>query len=211
MAKKGELKAVDVFRASMAFNTTGTVTLLNGLIPGTNQWNRIGRRVNLKSVLIIGDVNETQTPTTPALFDHMRLILVYDKQSNGVAPTFANVIALNDNAGNSETSAQGMLNLSNSDRFRILRDWHWKLGADSTTGSTTTTLPDKEISIQHSPHQFKAFVNLKGLDTHFNTGTAGTVADITTGGLFLLSFGLNAAADDRCSVTFNSRLRFFDP
>lgn len=188
----------------MDFDSTGNLTLLNGCIPGDGLQNRQGRQIAMQSVTLRALIKKDKAGSAPKA-DFLRLVLFYDRQPNAVAPTAVNVLYQTDNAGTGSQSAMSGPNLSNSSRFHILRDWHWPIcDADMfATGNSASSL------LQAAPSAgLKCFVNLKGLETHFNAGTAGTIADITSGALYLLALGQNANADSQFAVDFVSRVRF---
>lgn len=201
-----ELKAVDRAAIVNNFNTTGTVNLLNGLATGANSYNRIGRAITMKSVLIRGRVYQFQAGTTPAN-DFLRLALVYDKQTDGAAPTWANVFSSVDNTGAVATDAFAPVNLDNSDRFIVLRDQFWKV--DAPGGSTT--VQNSQVASDFKEFSFKWFVKLADLPAIYTaTASTGTVSDVQSGGLFVISHGLSGAADAQYLAQFTSRVRFTD-
>lgn len=212
--KKGDLRFVDTQFGDI-LDTTVAVNLLNGLIPGTGETNRIGRKVDMKSleikIYITQNAGAALGAVTPSFF---RMLLVYDKQPNAANPTWADVITSTDNAGAVLSTSRDFKNMSNSSRFRILRDWR------SAAIQTTVALGagGAQSAYQVWPwHDKKGgirviedFVNLTGMGTSFNLGTAGTIADITTGSLLLMALGSVAAANAEFSANVFSRLRFYD-
>lgn len=82
--------------------------LLNPLASGSNSSQRIGRRVQLKSLLFRW--NASSFTSTSAI----RILIVYDRDTNGAIPTITDVLSLeNFNAPN---------NLSEGSRFVVLVD-----------------------------------------------------------------------------------------
>ena len=151
-------------------------------------------------------INKDKGGSSPKT-DFLRLVLFYDRQTNAAAPSVGSVLLTNDNAGSFTTTSLSGINLSNVDRYTIIRDWQWAIPdqVQFATGDTaSSSLACSDIAGK------KVFVNLKGLETHFNNGTAGTVADITSGALYLLAIGANANVDSQWQVTFSTRIRFTD-
>lgn len=206
--RKPEVKGVDVPLTSSKFNSTGIFTLLNATVPGASEQNRIGRKVSMKSLMIRGWVRYDQAGTTPG-DDLLRCIVFYDRQPNGAAPVIADVLQDTDQAGTATTSITSNINLSNADRFKILRDWFWSvphivsIAGGATQDGQITDEGAKEFS-------FKTFIKLNGMEAHYNAGTAGTIADITTGALYLVTFGARASADAQYKLSFGARVRYLD-
>lgn len=206
MKRMLELKAVDLDAATNNFDTTGTVTLLNGLLVGANSYNRIGRAVTMKSVLVRGLVRQYQVGATPA-WDFLRLALVYDKQSDGAAPTWSNVFSSVTKAGAVNGDAFSPVNLDNADRFVVLRDQQWKV--DPPGGSTS--VQNAQVSTDFKEFSFKWFVKLADLPAVYTaTASTGNVSDIQSGGLFILSYGINSNANSQYLAEYTSRVRFTD-
>lgn len=207
--RKGEIKAVDIARSSAALNTTVTFNLLNAIVPGSNQWNRIGRKVLMKSLTFNYAIQDTETPATAVPSNQLRALIVYDRQPNAAAPTYADIIQTVTAAGGTASDVMGFPNLSNQHRFKIIRDYQWKFGPSLAQAPALTGFPDHEYTGHKSPLQQVDYIPLNLLE-HFNTGTAGTVADITTGSLYLVTLGLSVAADDSISITYSARVRYYD-
>lgn len=202
-----EKKVVDAF-TSLNFNTTGSFLLLNAPVAGANEYQRIGRKISMSSAQLRGYVRFAQAGTTPSN-DFLRLILFYDRQPNGAAPAVADILLDVDNTGGTNTSAISSLNINNADRFKVLRDLYWSIpSASAATEQNGTTGGDK--ALDYKPASFRDFISLKGMETHFNAGTAGTIADITSGSLYLLALGMRASADSQWQVAVNTRVRYLD-
>nr|AKV62284.1 putative capsid protein [Fiddler Crab associated circular virus] len=94
-ARAGEKKLLDTdINTSQMLSTTGTnggVNCVNLIRSGNGYYNRIGRKVFLKSLRVYGSF--TATYTQPADGDNdgsvVRMVVVFDKQPNGGSlPTF---------------------------------------------------------------------------------------------------------------------------
>lgn len=105
-----EMKSADLGPAALAYSTTGTITLLNGVAQGLDNGQRIGRKFNVRSILVRGFASVGSTPTASCI----RHMLVYDKQTNGVLPVITDIL--------NTVSMLGCNNLDNRDRFVILAD-----------------------------------------------------------------------------------------
>jgi len=193
----GERKVIDVASSTYQVNSTGSFTLLNACVQGSDYSNRIGRKIVVKSVYIRGLVYpEAATGSAPVI--QCRMILLVDNQPNGSAPAVTDVL----NTG----TATSQLNLNNRDRFKIIRDQTFVLGPQ-------TWVAGPLISVSGSPsvHDVNCFAKIN-LETIYNAGNAGTIADINSGALYMLWIGSTVAAspgDGNAQVS--SRVRFVDP
>lgn len=200
----GEIHFVDMPSTQLDCDTTGTVALINGCVPGTGENQRFGRRMIMKSVEIrLGQF--TVASSSASQTEQLRVLLVYDRQSNGAAPAWADVIQSMDAASTATSLAWSFPNVSNKQRFAILRDWLWKPNPIANTSVNQVAQDAPQASMNRDIHEY---VKLKGLETQFNTGTAGTVADITSGGLFIMSQGTAAAGANSRDCLFHSRVTF---
>jgi len=183
-----ELKWIDV-NAAAAFNAaTGVaaLTLLNGCTLGSDATNRIGRKTVMKSLQLRGSVLSTAAQS--ARFAG-RILIVYDSQSNGVAPTAADILQ----SGGAWNSP---MNLNNRERFKVL--WDKIFQVDSIQGSG------------NDPWIVKKFKKLPNLETIFNSGNAGAIGDIQTGSVYMLTIATGEATVTP-GFQFYSRIRFADP
>jgi len=194
------VKAFDVGYSNSNFTVAGTFTPLNALIVGPESYQRIGRRISMRSVSIKGYVNFSAT----SIQDSARIIIVYDEQPNAALPVLADVFQ-NSNAGLA-TSNLSFLNLNNRDRFRILKDFKVLIPAVTVVAGVLTNevVPDP---IRNS-FNVDWDIPLSGLETTYNAVNGGTVADITTGSLLIITFDGNNAGT--VSFAFSSRLRYVD-
>lgn len=214
--RKGELKFVDVLTTVQNFYAARPPDPLPVYpITGATETTRIGRKIMMKSLHFTGYVTQTQQANAvPNEF--LRCLIVYDRQPNAALPALADVIQSTDNAAATASTARDMLNMSNAERFKVLRDWRISIGGpDNTLGLTE---PSRQV-LQVNPPGTKdgpfgmvieAFIKLNGLEMHFNNGNAGTIADITTGSIFLITLGLQANNLTPYSLTYTCRLRYWD-
>lgn len=183
--KFAEKKVVDVAPSSFAADTTGSVTLLNGVATGTDFNNRIGRKTVLRSLNIIGHLIPQDSAVANTL---CRLIVVYDQQPNGAAPAITDVLDTAD--------SRSQLNLNNRDRFKVLVNHMVALSdnAANQVGSPSTSL----VSIYRK-------INM---ETIFS-GTGATAASIASGALFMITVGDNVAGAGY-NFSVSTRVRFED-
>lgn len=188
-----EHKYVDVAAANYVADTTGTVTLLNGIAQGDDNTNREGRQVTVTSVSIKGMLTPVDK-TTGACY--CRLIVVWDSANNGgAAPAITDLLV----AANSVSHN----NLNNRMRFKVLMDEQYCVGGNQ---DTTTQ------AYAQSPTVFTINRYMKlppGCVTTFS-GTGATSASIQSGAIWMFTIG-NQAADAGGAYQVATRVRFVDP
>lgn len=199
LGMKQEKKVIDINAAAYAVEQTGTVLILaNGCIAGSQNFNRIGRKISLKSLQIRGFLQPTDFSTNATL---ARMLVIFDKQANGAAPTFANIVTSQNIAGTTSSVVTDMVNLDNRDRFEVIRDKMFVLGRSNNTATQTSDTA--------FPLIVEEYIKLGNREVVYNAGTAGTVGDIQSGSLYVIWISSEANAS---GVTFNGsfRLRFLD-
>lgn len=183
-----EKKTVDVAPNSYVADTTGTVTLLNGIATGTDFTDRIGRKIILKSIFVRGLVGPVDTSTGT---NCARILIVYDMQANGSAPAVTDILKTAD--------SRDQINLNNRDRFKILFDKQWTLGPFD--GVTLGYIGAPSVA------NVKLYRRLN-LETLFN-GTTAAIGSIATGSIYMVTIG-NQAAANGSSFQVSTRIRFVD-
>lgn len=179
---------MDTAQFQSDFDTTGTLTLLNGVATGTDFTNRIGRKVCWKSILVQGNIQNEGDPSTTNL---CRFMIFYDSQPNGAAPTVADVLTA--------ATSTSPLNLNNRDRFRMIMDKFYALGSISTTA--TQAVSDRTTALIHKYKKLN-------LETIFD-GTTAAIGDIQSGSIYCLTMG-TVAAGTTYEANVSIRLRFTD-
>jgi len=144
---------------------TATVTLLNGLSQGTTSNTRIGSRIEVKNVQFKYNFQggDSATGITP-----IRVKIVYDKESNGAAPLATDIMA--------SDAIDGLNNLNTAGRFITMFDQTWQPNAGASYG----------VSAGSSQAQLLEGYVKCNLPTKYNGGNAGTVADISSGSIYVL-------------------------
>lgn len=208
-ARGAEIKAVDIAITNNDFSATGFVQPLNRITAGSSFFQRIGRRIELQSVqynLAIIPANGLADGEYPA--EMLRMLLVYDRQTNGATPAIADILQSTNSAGTVFTNNESLLNLNNRDRFIIVRDL--KLLSPVFTiqaGKIVFTGTADQQNWKTMITDFTRKVN--GLITQYKAdSTPGAIGDIATGGLFLVTFGASPVAS--WTVDGSMRLRFRD-
>lgn len=182
-SRRGELKVKDTLIDS-DINTVGDMILLNGIARGDDISERIGRQIELVSVNFEGTVYGSATTVN----QNIRWAIVYDRFPNGVAPTIPLIYT-----SISDPSSPRVLD--NRNRFTVLASKHLTVSAPGGI---------------HDQFVVKKYRGLRGFETTFNSGDAGTVADIQSGALYLLMHGTVNDGATECSCYGNVRVRFRD-
>ena len=181
----GELKFIDTqITTNPVVNsiTFATGVLLNGIANGSDASTRIGRKVTIKSLLLRWSVKLDPTTTGGG---NLRILIVYDKQANAVAPAITDILLTND--------FHSPNNLSNRDRFVTICD--------------VVTDP---IAVQGEYSAADVVYKKLNLEEMFNAGSAGTIGDITSGSIYFFvaqNGGMLIAAPD---FRADARIRYTD-
>lgn len=161
--QKDEWKSIETYLAGAAV-AAGTLYLLNGTTQGDGINQREGRQIYVQSVQcnLRAEWNTAASPS-PATY---RIILFVDKQSNGAAPAVADLLDTS-----TALSCDALRNLNNRKRFKILLDRRYAI---TPTGASNTSIVDD-------------FYLKKFITTQYNAGTAGTIADISSNSIYMLT------------------------
>jgi hypothetical protein len=214
-ARKGEeIKSVDISPSAKIVSTTALFSLLNGTQEGSSFYNRVGRRVTMKSLLIQGYFYPNGNATANATA-YCRIMVVYDRQPNGAFPTLADVLTSYTDAGATSSTAQDQLNMNNRDRFRVLRDARVilpPLGAAGVSGVPLNETFEMNGTEQDRTLNVKWFIKLRDLETHYKASSnPAVVGDIATGAVFFMIVQDTViSANAGWTFALQSRLRYTD-
>jgi len=192
----------------LAMNATGTILALNLIQAGSSMFNRIGRRIEMKSIRFQATVNVLNV-TRSSLIDYCRLLVVYDRQTNGALPTINTVLLDTDQAANNTTTSFSGINMNNRERFFVLMDKRFAVPAVTNTASVLTNVFPNGDSQWPKTDEFR---KIPGLTTHYGADSApAVIGDITTGGLYVICLATIAAGAENFQVaTWNARLKYID-
>lgn len=218
LQKTGEKKGMDTIigDGSSMVNTSNTnddILVLNLVQQGSGSWNRVGRKIHMQSVRLKGTLQyecTEQTTTANVNVSPVRMILVYDKQpSGGTIPTFDTMFGITTQDGTETSSVMSVVRYDNMSRFQILRDCVYDISPiDAVTTATGSG------NIYRYQISFDEYVKLGGRETVFGGQSSPmTIADISTGALYLVFRGIDATDDVAAwTVVANAfaRLRYFD-
>lgn len=178
---KMEIKYVDNAATDDNFNLVGGSPwiLLNGVVQGAGNNQRIGNKISLKALRMKGQIINLAT----AVQTYGRLLVIYDKQPNGAIPTYASVMQTRDSAGAATNTAFSDPNFDNKERFTILRDTTIVFpSVTNAVGVLTNVGFDQQSKSDINIFNVDMYIKLKGLHTAYTGATAG-IADISTGSL----------------------------
>jgi len=211
-SSSAEIKCVDVPTTSYLLDNSGTVTPLNLIASGSSYYQRIGRKIEMKSSRINGIINYKttlggQTNYYPFI---ARIMVIYDRQTNGALPSIQDILQTIDALGNPTTDNYSGVNLNNRDRFTILRDQRIYLPFIHTT-TAPNAYPDSQLQLDPVTPTLNIdlYTKLKGLTTQYKAdGSPPGIGDIATGALYLVTLGNypTPAFQFQCQ----SRLRYLD-
>jgi len=185
-----ELQFVDTTSFADA-TTTGDVVLLNGLTQGTTASTRIGRKINMVSLQLKMRFQQESLALVPGT--HVFWAIVYDSQTNAATPAYTDIF--------DAVLPTALRNISNAQRFRVIREGTFILTPMNNAG--------QNLPAQGQAVCVNEFMRLN-LGTSYNAGSAGTVGDIQTGGLFFISCSNIAAGTADVDVVGSIRLRYVD-
>lgn len=164
-------------------NTNASAFVLNLVQAGNGSWNRVGRKIQLKSVRLRGSIlfQYSAVATTSNLVEDMcRMVVVWDKQPNGVLPTYDTIFGRTEQDGTESCDYLDGPKFDNMDRFTVLRDkvMEDSIGATPLTGGTTNLVINQQ--------GFDEFIPLGNRETVFSGQSVPmTIADISTGALYV--------------------------
>lgn len=171
--------------------TSWQLALVNGIAQGTDFNQRIGRQSTMKSIIFNGNVFNLSTASLNAFNGgYTRLVIIYDSQPNAALPSGTDIFATND--------PNSPMNLNNRDRFQVLMDVRKQVSAFlmSATPALTAGTPGNAY--------FKKYRKCNK-ETVFS-GTLGTIANISTGAIYLAYITDAAVA----AFDYYIRIRFTD-
>jgi len=195
---KAERKVVDVFNDVAVpvplNNTVSAPILLNSIAAGSDFSDRIGRKIQMKSIQIRINARLDPSDNTDIVHaSHFRFIIYYDKQWNGSTLAVGNVADLlsrADSGTDREIPTLSPINLNNRDRYKILWD---------KTGSV-------DVGKQSQSIKYYKKINL---ETIYNSQLSGAGA-IQTGALLFIHLGSHNGGTADAEFTYFHRLRFID-
>lgn len=200
-----EVKCVDnsftgtalVAYSALALHATSMATgwvMLNGLQLGTANYQRIGKKVVFKQMVISFTLEGYDT--TPDFTDNqvVRVMVVYDSAPNKVAPAYTDVIYGLDQTGSNVTGIETGPNIVNTKRFRVLRNKYYTLDY-----------------VNKWLYNIRYVIKGKFETEYASTNNPCTVADVTHGAIYLMVCAYKPGTGDYGSIkNVRCRLRYYD-
>jgi len=209
----GEVKCLDTEISSNFTATTGVLNHLNPVAEGSSFFNRIGRKIALKSISINAAVQQIVT-TNGLTQEIIRYIIVFDKQANGAAPTYASVFQDVPASGTASNPVTAFVNIANRDRYVIIIDETLVFSYAPQDVATTQGLAATFGGIDGNNNRMtvKHYKPLGNRETQFGLGTttvpaSGAIASLSTGSLYLITIG---QAGGQYQLNGTIRVRFTD-
>lgn len=183
----GEKLFHDVTTTGAAVDTTPLIINCNVMDVGAAVGQRTGRRIEMQSIYVRMETHSGTTPTGCAI----RVILFYDKQTNGAQPGATDVLDAN--------RPEAMLNMDSRQRLEVL--------ADKTYVQTVQSGGAATAGFVKTFNFHKIFRKLRCRDTIYS-GTGSGIADIATGGLFIMLLSTEAVGVTAPVIDMVTRLRY---
>jgi len=172
--------------------TTGTLSTqglpLHGITQNTGPNQRVNRKIRLKSLVMRGSV----VMTGPNIFgsDALEIYVILDTQANGA-------IAGNTAVFVNTTATQSMLNLDNSQRFRVLKHCRIEMGLSAFQGIIG------QYGGQSKPYTIK--VPVAGIVVDY-AGTSGVTTEVMCNDIVIYAGSFSGISQFQCAT----RVRYYD-
>jgi len=177
---------VDIASGNHAMDTTGSITLINAVPQGASSSQRIGKRIQLKSLQVRGTVGSASATAFAAGV----VLIVYDKRPTGSMPNITDIL--------NTVNAYSFNNDNNSARFRVLKRMRYQCIGNAGTPTTASNFAAD------------MFLNLKGLPVTFKDAGTGAIGDIEEGALYVVTVGDQAAGTSAANLHAGFRCRYVD-
>lgn len=206
------LKSVDALSTGAVQSTTTPQVLIVPLL-GSAFFNRLSNRTRAVSLSLTGRIIPTKTNAAAFGSSYMRILIYYDRQSNGANPSQADVLTDTIAAGTAAAVIpESNLNINNRDRFMVLRDRKVLLPAVGALGVSPGGLEEVTClnDIGKGGLAYQEFIKLKGLESLYNSTNGGTIGDISAGAFGILVFNADNSGSPAWAFTVQTRFKFLD-
>jgi hypothetical protein len=175
----------DIQQASYTMNTTGAVTLLNGIAEGNDNTTRLGRKAFMRDVSVSGFSQPTGTTGLP---QQHRVLVVWDNAAAGALPAVTDILSTSDTTS--------FPNPNNVARFTILYDQTLVIGLLSAS------VADQVIK------EFRTTLRVDSA-TQYQL-TTGVIGALQNGALLMVTLGSNVAGATAGAAQIATRVTFTD-
>jgi len=210
--KKGMDTPLTIGTVLTTTNTNGDILPVNLIQQGTGSWNRVGRKVHLKSLRIRAVVKAVvnQDQTTGEIYSGaVRMVVVWDKQPSGAAlPSFDTIFGKTSQAGTESTTYLDPIRYDTMDRFQILRDKFIQMNPG--------VYPDTQIgggsNVYVMYDKFEEYIKLGAAKETLFSGQSSpmTIADINSGALYVIFRADAQTVSVNITADSYARLRYTD-
>lgn len=187
-----EKKYLDTTKGNTTVTSPGVIlsNTLVGMVEGTGESQRVGRRVFVKGIFIKGRITLPVTSDPTLTSDQARFIVYQDRQCNAAAAAVTDILQT--------ASIYSFRNLDNSKRFKILYDHTFDLNSQSTKNITTVEFGECVVGLN---------INIPiNASVSYNSTNGGTIADITEN-----NFGIMAiSSSGQVNTQYVARVRYSD-
>ncbi len=196
VGQRSEKKFFDTLHAAAVVPLAGVVLPSLNLVPqDTSESGRIGRRIKITNVDMIGQIHLAQGAAI--LTDNIRVFIVLDTQANKAAPALGDYL-------DGTPQYKSFRNLVNRGRFRTLHTF--RMDVMPTYGG-----PANGGEFNRTWEWHKSFSPQDQIVVEFNS-TLGAQSEITSNNIVVMaitSSGIVAAANG-AQLSYNARIRFHD-
>nr|AOV86280.1 hypothetical capsid protein [uncultured virus] len=192
-----------IFLIGSNLSNNDTMFCVNAMQQGTGFYNRIGRKtktlsIRLKLQFLHNYSNNFTTPYSTGVNGNiLRCVLLYDRENTGVIPTFAQIFGLTTQTGATVNTVTDPLQLTHSERYRVLMDKVVVMNPDITPvlgdydpvsgNSTAAYTCQKRYFIDQYIDVSKQDI----VQTYQSTSNPATVADFSSGAIYLVMKALD--------------------
>lgn len=201
--------SIDVGNMLTTTDTNDDILVLNLIRAGNGYWNRVGRKVFLKSIRLYGEFfgQFTQPADGDNLGATIRMVVVWDKQPSGNAiPTFNTIFGHTDQAGTEATDVLDPIRPDSFGRFQILRDCKININPPDT--------PLAAGDVTNVYQHFDEYIKLGNKVAQYGGDSSPmTIADINSGALYVVFRTTQTTATESVFTTSArsfARLRYSD-
>jgi len=187
-------------------STTAVIIPLNVLNTGTLWYEREGRLTHNKNLDLKLDIYVSGSNIAAHGESTLRVMVVWDKMPQGSLPAITDILLDTSITGTTQTNILSNVNMNKRDRYEIISQEFIGLPAIGIAG-VISNLQQTNLYSGRTVTKYLAI----NRDTAFNIGTAGTIADINFGGLYLIIWSDSGVfATPAYSVEHTSRLSFYE-
>jgi len=206
-----EVKTVDIPTTLYGPTSAATGVLLNGVNEGPAFYERIGRDISMKSLHFHLEFYPNAAAVSTGIQPvSCRILLVYDRQTNGAAPAFADVVESIDAAGNGTSQHLDYPAAKNFNRFRILLNdvvFLPSIGTSGVAGTGPFNGAGPMDGRKDTSYNYDRYIKLKGMKADF-IGSTPAIGDFGSGSIYF--FARTGFAGATYNINYNARLRYYD-